>query len=180
MHWMTDTLEMALIYTNNTSNLVVELSRTLDHRPEWLRILRMFRGRIATKADEDLPRIQGGIPWFRNYLGFKNIGVIAGCDHPSPEQCERVIPVECYLCQHMRAVDAVAPHERQLRQIREEQADSVGIESDRSRTVLSRVEGALVQLIGYIRRNGRDTAVAARRNRITESIHLNRPNGTEV
>lgn len=172
-----DTIEMALVYTTNTSKMVDHLSHTLDRHPEWIRILRMFKGQVAAKEDADLPILLGGVPYFSNYRKYADIGRIGGCSRQG--DCEEVIPLHCYICPDFRAVDDPVPHERQLEQLRDEVSGARGEESERALVLLRRVDAALVQLTYHLVHRGADasgapTSKALRRAKIKQSQSITR------
>lgn len=126
------TLAMALIYTSNTSGLVDLLAVTLDRHPEWRRVLRLFRGKLA-QGDETarkLPVIVGGAPQLSNFLEYQErIGVIGWCG--LCDECPLRPPLSCYRCPFFIAMPDPAVHQLQLDQIISEIHLQVGVESDR-------------------------------------------------
>lgn len=142
-----ETLEMALVYAEASDRMVTVLAETLDKQPEWLRIVRLFRGEITSETGEDLPEIWGGIEWLADYDGVGDF-VIGRCAKQG--DCELRQPVSCYCCDDFRA-DPDAPHERQLQQIRSEIKRGEGRESDRVVGANRRSEAAILQLIEFIR-----------------------------
>jgi integrase len=143
-----DTLEMALIYTANTSATTDLLARTLDKEPEWLAMVEMFKGEIAALPDSKLCVILGGVPYFRNFDEFADLGEIGRC--ANPKECKWNPPLHCYVCRYFRASVQRAPHERQLVQLRSELSTGVGEESDRLLGVFRRVDGAITQLLHFL------------------------------
>lgn len=140
-------LAMAAVYVENTAATVDILDRTLDKNPEWLALLKLFRGEIIAEDDPELPVILGGVPYFSNYEKYADIGIIGECASPVP--CELYPPLSCYLCRFFRA-DPAGRHERQLDQIRANASHSVGREADRVVQLFKVVDGAICQLLSFI------------------------------
>lgn len=151
------TLAMAAVYTENTSAIVDVLEETLDRHPEWTRVLRLFRGEVLMIPMEGFPEIFAGAAWLAGYEAFEDGDVIGRC--ADPEACVWEPPLACYQCDHFRALPDAAVHERQLVQLRREQAERLGHESDRMAGVLRRTTGAIVQLIAELEKD-RQGAVA--------------------
>lgn len=142
------TLGMASVYAQSSSTMVDVLARTLDRHPEWVRVIKLFRGEIADDDDTGLFAILGGIPQFARYDQFADIGVIGFCANGEP--CTLFPPLSCYRCPFFRAVPRDVPHRRQLAQIQVEIEDGVGKESDRMVSILERDAAAIVDLVALI------------------------------
>jgi integrase len=131
-----ETLAMALIYANASSGIVEILKETLDQHPSWWRLIHMFLGRLATKADAtNLPAVVGGLFHFSNYLTFAaKVGIVGYC--ANPKKCKLFPPLSCYQCPWFRATMNVKRHEALLDQIKNEIQSLIGIESDRALALL--------------------------------------------
>ncbi|HEX8454907.1 MAG TPA: hypothetical protein VF647_22710 [Longimicrobium sp.] len=136
---------MAAVYTENSAAFVDVLERTLDRHPDWVLVVRMFLGDIASPLDESHPPVYGGVPHFAGYAEFADIGVIGHCDNP--ELCHKEPPLDCYQCPHFHATRVHAPHERQLVQIDQELRRCRGRESDRMANLLRPQITAIVELL---------------------------------
>lgn len=136
------TLAMAVVYAQNSSAMVELLGNTLDKHPDWLRVLKLYRGEIVEAPEADWPLIYGGAPWLDGYDQAAEVGAIGWC--ATPAGCEWRPPLTCYMCKFFRP-DIRADHGIQLTQIRRHAAGRLGRTSDRLLNVLKRVDGAVVQ-----------------------------------
>lgn len=146
------TLSMALVYTNNTAELVDILEDTLDRHPTWLRHLNMFLGRVGHVGDRRrvLPVIQGGVPYFANYGMYADlIGEIGWCSNP--QACVLRPPLACYRCAWFIAHPDPGVHVQQLDQLKDEVRGKVGTESDRMAKVLRPDMFAVAEVISLTR-----------------------------
>lgn len=129
------TLAMAMVYTNNTSELVEILGDTLDNHPAWLHHVGLFLGQVGEERSRRLPVIQGGVPYFTSYADWaERISAIGWCGNP--EKCDLRPPLSCYRCAFFLAHPDPAPHLQQLEQLKDEIRSQAGIESDRMAKVL--------------------------------------------
>jgi integrase len=144
------TLAMAMIYTNNTSELVEILEETLDRHPAWLRHVGLFLGRVGDKSPRELPVIQGGVPYFASYERWaERVPQIGWCSNPEP--CELRPPLSCYRCAFFIADPDPGAHLQQLEQIKDEIKSHTGIESDRMAKVLRPDLFAISEVIAVTR-----------------------------
>lgn len=139
------TLAMATVYAQTSSSMVEILARTLDRHPEWIRVVNLFRGRLAEPEDHGLPVILGGVPQLANYDEYFDIGPIGFC--ANPDECTLFPPLSCYRCPFFRAAIDQLAHRRSLAQIKEELEESVGTESDRMAAVLERDAAAIIEVL---------------------------------
>lgn len=142
------TLGMASVYAQSSSTMVDLLERTLDRHPEWIRVVRLFRGEVAVEGDEKGWAILGGIPQLADYSEYADIGVIGFCGNR--EKCTLYPPLSCYRCPFFRAVPQDKPHRRQLAQLKAEIRAGQGSESDRMVSIFERDAAAVVDLVARI------------------------------
>jgi hypothetical protein len=161
------TLAMAAVYVENSPNIVDLLEETLDRHPEWVRVISMFRGEVASQGEASLPGIPGGAPHLADYEEFADIGAIGHC--ASDSACAWEPPLSCYMCEHFRATPDPRPHERQLIQLRREIDRSVGRETDRMAGVLRRNAAAIVELLSRLTRGRGGIAAVLDRIRTTRT-----------
>lgn len=142
------TLGMASVYAQSSSTMAEILERTLDRHPEWIRVVRLFRGEVAEDGDENGWAVAGGIPQLADYPSYADIGVIGFC--ANQEDCTLYPPLSCYRCPFFRAVPRDLPHRRQLEQMKAEIRSGEGSESDRMASILERDAAAVVDLLARI------------------------------
>jgi hypothetical protein len=142
------TLAMATVYAQTSSSMVEVLARTLDRHPEWIRVVNLFRGKLATPADTKRLVILGGVPQLADYEAYADIGEIGHCANEGV--CTLYPPLSCYQCPFFRAAVDQRAHRRSLAQIKDEIEDAVGRESDRLVTVLERDAAAMIQVVALV------------------------------
>jgi hypothetical protein len=139
------TTAMAAVYVENSSYIVDILARTLDKHPEWISVIHIFQGKIASIADTVLPAVLAGAPQLANYPEYAEAGVAGYCAKDG--DCELWLPLSCYECPFFRASRERDVHERQLLQVVQELEIRAGVESIRLQESLMRAVRAIVQLL---------------------------------
>jgi hypothetical protein len=169
------TLAMASVYAQSSSSMVEILERTLDRHPDWIRVVKMFRGELAQESHRALPIILGGVPQLAQYAEYVDIGPIGFCSNAG--ECTLYPPLSCYRCPFFRAVPSELPHRRQLAQLKEEIADGVGVESDRMVAVLERDAAAIVEVLARATERAGPIGSAVNRIRGTRTLTAAEPSG---
>jgi integrase len=141
----------ATIYVENTSLITDVLESTIDSHPDWIQIIKLFRGQILSEMDIALPEILGGAPHLADYDEFKDIGCIGHCANPT--DCHLEPPLSCYMCQYFRPALNSKSHERQLIQLQRELDKNTCVESDRMNSVLRKNMAAIVHLLSSLTPN---------------------------
>ncbi len=139
------TVAMAAVYVETSSYIVDVLARTLDKHPEWVSVVRIFLGKLATESDAVLPAILAGAPHLADYADFAEAGVAGYCAKQG--DCDLWLPLSCYECPFFRASREADVHERQLLQVVRDLDASKGVESDRLQESLARAVRAITQLL---------------------------------
>jgi hypothetical protein len=143
-------INQAFTYVENTSLITDVLESTIDCHPDWIQIIKLFRGEVLDQ-EEPLPEVLGGAPHLANYDEFRDIGSIGQC--ANTEGCELEPPLSCYTCKSFRPTLNIKPHERQLIQIQRELNKNICVESDRMTNVLRKNMAAIAQLLSRLAPN---------------------------
>lgn len=141
----------ATVYVENTSLITDVLESTIDSHPDWVQIIKLFRGEISSRTECSLPEILGGAPHLADYDEFKDIGSIGHCANSN--DCDLEPPLSCYMCQFFRPTLNIKLHERQLIQLQRELDKNTGVESDRMNSVLRKNMTAIVHLLARLTPN---------------------------
>ena len=145
-----DSIGMAAVYVNFSSNVVDLLAKTLDRHPYWYSLLSIWQGEIAEDQDQHLPLVLGGVAHLAGFADIASrIGAIGACANPLP--CKLTPPLSCYECPFFRARRDTQPHELQLSQLKSEIDKQLGVESDRIALVLRNSIVAILELISLIK-----------------------------
>ena len=140
-----ETLAMALIYTENTSELVQVLAGTIDKHPAFRHHIGLFKGEIKEMNGQKLPLIPGGLP----HLSGDEVGVIGHCSNP--ESCSLQPPLSCYRCPFFLADPDPGVHQQQFEQLTAHVRAQVGRESDRMAVVFQTDMYAIAEVIAQAR-----------------------------
>lgn len=154
-----DTVDMALVYTNNTSSIVDRLECTLDQHPTWRRVMNIFLGRVAD-GDSRFPKIFAGALhlWGGSAILERRL-VIGQCRRRVP--CSWFPPLSCYRCKWFDANPDPRPHLVQLDQLKGVVKRGVGRESDRMVRVLQPEMLAIVEVVDALREAPSEKQVVA-------------------